>query len=236
MNRRHTMIHIFNGGDKAVGAIGVTYPEGSTCTCANANGTKTYTAKTTTGQWLFSVPTAGEWTLACTDGTDSISRKVTVTEGKLTTETLSYVTYIVKGGVFQTGYSLMQAMGTIWGDTTATKVVTQYEDFFSVIVDGAYISPTIDVTNYSKVALDIMPTKMEDGSTFQIGLATGRYTDDSTWLSNSMGNVTKNSVGTLITVELNASEITGNVYLKMVGSSQSAAFVIIDVYNVYLKE
>lgn len=86
------MIYVLNGGGKAAGAIGVTYPEGSSCTCANADGTKKFTAKTTTGQWLFDVPTVGEWMLTCTEGTDTVSEKVTVSEGNLVTKTLSYPT------------------------------------------------------------------------------------------------------------------------------------------------
>lgn len=227
------MIHVLNG-DKAVGAIGVIYPEGSTCTCANADGTKTYTAKTTTGQWLFSVPTAGEWMLACTDGTDSVSKKVTVTEDELTTEKLSYPTYIVKGGVFQSGYSLMQALASSWGDTTVAATFTQNEGYFSASIANVYISPAFDVTNYSKVALDIMPTSIISDTSLLVGIATGRYNDDNTWVKN--GNILKKYAGTRITVELDTSSITGNVYLKMARTSSLTESDDVDFYNVYLCE
>lgn len=57
------------GTGKAYAAISVTYPIGSVCTCSN--GSKTLKAKDTSGSFLFLVPSGGEWTVSCTDGTDT---------------------------------------------------------------------------------------------------------------------------------------------------------------------
>lgn len=45
------------GGNKIYASIVVIYPEGSICTCTN--GTKTYTAKNTSGKWVFGLAGGG---------------------------------------------------------------------------------------------------------------------------------------------------------------------------------
>ena len=44
--------------------IGVTYPAGSVCTCAD--GTRTLTARDTSGKAVFVIPSAGTWTVTAT--------------------------------------------------------------------------------------------------------------------------------------------------------------------------
>ena len=84
------MIYVMSGGGtKLFAAIGVTYPEGSTCTCTN--GTKTLKAKNTSGQWVFAVPSKGTWTVTATDGSNSKSQSVEITaEGQSVNVELSY--------------------------------------------------------------------------------------------------------------------------------------------------
>ena len=61
---------------KIFAVIGVTYPEGSTCTCTD--GEKEFTAKDTSGQAIFPVPYVGTWTVSCTDGTEIASQSVNI--------------------------------------------------------------------------------------------------------------------------------------------------------------
>ena len=84
---------IFNmtggGSDALLSIIAVTYPEGSICTCTN--GTKTLKAKDTSGKALFNV-TVGEWTVSCTDGSETASETVSITaEGQVKAVELSYI-------------------------------------------------------------------------------------------------------------------------------------------------
>ena len=65
-------------GSKLFAAIGVTYPAGSTLTCTN--GTKTLTAKNTSGQWVFAIPEAGTWTVTATQGPNTKSQSVSILE------------------------------------------------------------------------------------------------------------------------------------------------------------
>lgn len=75
--------------------ISVTYPSGSTCTCTN--GSKTLTAKGTTGKALFVIPAAGTWTVKAVKGSQSASKAVSITvEGQVATVTLAYFSATIK--------------------------------------------------------------------------------------------------------------------------------------------
>lgn len=77
------------GAGRVFSIISVTYPEGSICTCSN--GTTTLTAKDTSGKALFNV-TVGEWTVSCTDGSETASEPVSITTaGQVKAVELSYV-------------------------------------------------------------------------------------------------------------------------------------------------
>lgn len=88
---------IRRGGGIPYAAIGVTYPSGSVCTCTN--GTRTMTAKDTSGKALFVIPSAGTWTVKAVKGSQSKSVSVKITtEGQVKTVTLTYELYIFKAG------------------------------------------------------------------------------------------------------------------------------------------
>lgn len=67
------------GGGIPYAVIGVTYPSGSVCTCTN--GSKTLTAKDTTGEAMFIIPSAGTWTVTAVDGDKTASKAVEITAG-----------------------------------------------------------------------------------------------------------------------------------------------------------
>lgn len=93
------IIPVPSGGiGKAYAAISVTYPSGSVCTCSN--GTKTFTAKDTSGKWLFLLPSGGNWTVRSQDGLDYAAETVTVTERSAAyMVALVYTIYMVRNGV-----------------------------------------------------------------------------------------------------------------------------------------
>lgn len=61
----------------AFAVIAVTYPEGSTCTCTK--GSKVIRAKDTSGQYLFSIPETGVWTIKATNGAQTTEKAVEIT-------------------------------------------------------------------------------------------------------------------------------------------------------------
>lgn len=77
--------------------INITYPSGSICTCTD--GTTTLTAPDTSGTWVCSVPNVGTWTVTITNGTETKSYPVSITQdGQTENVTLSYITYYFKSG------------------------------------------------------------------------------------------------------------------------------------------
>lgn len=107
--------------------IGVTYPEGSVCTCSN--GSVTLTAKDTTGKALFVIPSAGTWTVTAVSGSKSTSKTVSITaEGQVETVTLMFETILWEAGSdqntsltggFETNNTSYSSYVTV-GDSTVT--------------------------------------------------------------------------------------------------------------------
>lgn len=93
------MVGITNssGIGKIYAIIGVTYPSGSTCTCTN--GSKTLTAKNTSGKAIFVIPFAGTWAVKAVSGSKSTIKTVSITaEGQVETVTLTYELILFDGG------------------------------------------------------------------------------------------------------------------------------------------
>ena len=85
-----------SGAGRLRAVIAVTYPEGSICTCSN--GTKTLRARGTSGKALFNV-TVGEWTVSCTDGSQTTSNTVSITSnGQYESVALYYTLYLYNQG------------------------------------------------------------------------------------------------------------------------------------------
>lgn len=85
------------GSGTPFAVIGVTYPEGSTCTCSD--GTKTLTAKGTSGRSIFNIPYAATWTVTATNGEKNRSKPVSITaKGQVETVTVSYELLLYKDG------------------------------------------------------------------------------------------------------------------------------------------
>lgn len=78
------------GGGNTFAYIVVTYPEGSVCTCTD--GTRTISAKGTTGSFVFNVPYAATWIIKIHDGIHSDQTKnVSITsQYQVEKVTLSY--------------------------------------------------------------------------------------------------------------------------------------------------
>lgn len=85
------------GNGKLTAVISVTYPEGSVCTVTN--GYKTYKAKDTSGNALFSVA-IGDWTVSCTDGEHTASKDVTVEANTAAVVKLYYELILFDAGAY----------------------------------------------------------------------------------------------------------------------------------------
>jgi hypothetical protein len=100
------------GSGKLFAAIGVTYPAGSTLTCASKQTGKVLTAKPESDsdtQWVFAIPEAGTWTVTATDKADITKTKSAefeiVKEGQFESVELSYALVIIENGTPVQGYA-----------------------------------------------------------------------------------------------------------------------------------
>lgn len=146
------------GGVRLFSVIGVTYPAGSVCTCAK--GTKTYKAKNTSGLALFAVPETGEWTVSCTDGTQTASTTATVSaEGEAVRVKLTYDLWLFDNGD--------ECTDTTGGWTNAGYTYSSMLSAPPEISDGRIqlygknggntgigTAQSIDPTGYSKLVID----------------------------------------------------------------------------------
>lgn len=146
------------GGVRMFSVIGVTYPAGSVCTCAK--GTKTYKAKNTSGLALFAVPETGEWTVSCTDGTQTASTTATVSaEGEAVRVKLAYDLRLFDNGD--------ECAGVTGGWTNAGYTYSSMLSAPPEISDGRIqlygksggntgigTAQSIDLTGYSKLVID----------------------------------------------------------------------------------
>jgi hypothetical protein len=146
------------GSGKLFAAIGVTYPAGSTLTCAN--GTKTLTAKNTSGQWVFAIPEPKSlpetWTVTSTDGTNTKSESVSITkEGQFESVTLSYQLVLFEGGAF-VPWTVIQAKPTA---TISDTIYLKASDSSSAVVSAVRTTNKIDVSGYSTLKYTVTENK-----------------------------------------------------------------------------
>ena len=161
------------GGGIPYAVIGVTYPSGSVCTCTN--GSKTLTAKDTSGTAMFTIPEAGTWTVTAVSGDKSASKAVEITaEGQVEAIELSY--YLVLFDHDEGGDNIAVTGG--WTCNDRAKIENDYivMDTGNATYTGASAITvnTIDPRKYSM--LEVLFTEISTGVTAKkssIGVTTG---------------------------------------------------------------
>lgn len=210
------------GAGKLFAAIGVTYPEGSTLTCTD--GTKTLKAKTTTGQWVFSIPYTGTWTVTATDGTETVSKAVEITtEGQSVSVHLAYRTegYLYNAGVFDENYERVEL--------TKNSSIAYNESNIYIACSGGSIAygfvvfKDVKIDGQSKIAVNHNGNSANGSNT---GTTIAVVEDASTWTpTGSAGTVaylydsTKSSTGVAEDVLLDISSIAPGTYDVAIGVS-----------------
>lgn len=197
------MIGLTNvGGGNVIAFISVTYPTGSTCTCTK--GTKTLRAKGTTGTMVFKIPEAGTWTVSITDGTETVSEDVIVTDYSAHTLSIDYDS-IPKLKTYANGIDAPVLMSNTvgdyinWGSFTLTR--TTNEPVLVIVTDAntnanvrrvAYVSSTNAIINeITKSATTVNvngPTEMTTGNGRRLYIVWGGNTSATTNFSLSLYN------------------------------------------------
>lgn len=214
-------------GGKLFAVIAVTYPVGSTCTCTN--GTKTYTAKDTSGQWIFRIPSAGTWTVTATDGTNTKTQEVSITaEQQAEKVTLAYW----NGELYDAGNQYTDITGGWIRHGTGGKVTFNDDNIYLETL-GAYDEGAVDTTN----AVDLTD------------FATLKVTVSATNRKNIIGKVsvyTKNAAGketvaasaeldassTETVTSLDVSGLSGAYYVRIQSSGQESSYYMTGKFHV----
>lgn len=213
------MIYVLGGSTKMFAVIGVTYPAGSTCTCTN--GTKTLTAKGTSGTAIFNVPSTGTWTVSCTNGSKTASKSVSITaEGQTESVTLAYEYVLYDAGTKYVDFtevktaSYADAPTISWNDANVTL------DCGSTKCAQAQVATTnlIDISPYSKLRCKLSALTVGNGTKkFEIGLSSTAPASYSLYtLSNALATASSSqSSSSGLTLEADISEIAGSASISM---------------------
>ena len=173
---RGTIMSGRRGGVRLFSVISVTYPAGSVCTCTK--GTKTYKAKNTSGLALFAVPEVGDWTVSCTDGTQTASQTVSITaEGQTKSVDLAYTLYIFKAGEgakveYYAGHGSKAniAVGT-------NKITTSYSGDTGEVESCFRTKDKYNLSNYATLYLDLQNSKsLSDNYRLGVYISTTAFT------------------------------------------------------------
>ena len=139
----------------------VTFTPGSVCTCTK--GTKTLKAKDTSGKWLFAVPESGAWIVETTNGTETASTTVIISN-QYQVEYIkiyykSYLYYVgdemteITGGWTANGYTYTQESQPSIQQAVknADNVYAYYGNQITHVLGTANV---IDMTGYTKIKVD----------------------------------------------------------------------------------
>ena len=215
------MIYVLSGEAAPYAVIGVTYPSGATCTCTN--GSKTLTAKDTTGKALFVIPSAGTWTVKAVKGSKSTSKKVSITaEGQVATVTLSYELILFNNGVVS-GYAWDSSNNDGgYGDAKVSNGLIYLYGFTwdnNTSLQPGWgeigISSAINLSDYSALKVRLKKIDSADGTAkIQVG-------------TTALGDNTATKTVTLTagtTTSLDISSITGSKYISLYAISNTSTY------------
>ena len=213
------MIHnMVSGGAPIRAIIAVTYPEGSLCTCSN--GSRTLRARDTSGRALFNVP-LGEWTVSCTDGTNTSSKAVSITaEGQNESVTLSYELVLFDNGNYDQetggweaatdGYNASYDIA----ETTPELIVAKSSSSASGFA-RCYTKSKVDLTEIKTIVFNVKFSQTNDFRG-KVGIA-NTQTPDFTNPSNFVAYKSLSVSTEYIDVSIDVSSLSGSYYVVLGG-------------------
>lgn len=203
------------GMGKAFAAISVTYPVGSVCTCTK--GTKTFTAKDTSGSYLFLIPEAGTWTVSCTYGTWTKSANIVIDRQYQAEKLILAYEFIIwgDGGVGLNNIAFTSDANVTVDSSGRLFVRTRTSNKH---VDAWYLNP-INLTVFDRVRY-----YMSSASTV---LAYMWVTDDLTKTRDQAAAfLSVKSLNTLTEFNLDVSNLTGEYYVGVSSGATSSGAVV----------
>lgn len=208
------------GGGDVFAFIIVTYPAGSVCTCTD--GTKTLTAKDTTGSWVFEIPYAGTWTVSRTDGEQTASASVSINaKGQSESVELSYKLFIIRNGVMLYGddnkFTLVAKKYNSSQSASSHVPVASYDPGVNIMqgtastTGFAYIDHVFQKQNYSTIKATGV---FDNGGTGSVGTRLALYSEIATYMSqNVLAEFSFMSQEERTTMELSLDNVTVPFYV-----------------------
>lgn len=221
------IIPLGGGGSKVVASIVVSYPAGSTCTCTL--GSKVLTAKDTSGKWVFGLPSIGDWIIKATDGTNTISKTVSIT----TTGEEETVALIYKYYIFESGTGLKSGLKINGGTPTVNTTSISWTGNASSGGSVFYISPGIPLADYSILKIDF-ECSYNYGGNYSIAFgfgsdaAVGTLIGNTNWTAKAVNQTSGTIARNTLTCDI--SSLTTAQYFKVVGSYNATS-----IYNIWLE-
>lgn len=169
--------------------IGVTYPAGSVCTCTN--GSKTLTAKDTSGTAMFTIPEAGTWTVKAVKGSQTKSQAVSITaEGQVETVKLTYELVLFDGSnggddtALTGGWNLTSTDDVDYSEVTNKHIYIQAGGYANAGSwyggdTDAQTKKTIDTSGCSTAEVTVAATSST--ASFSVGSASLSISDSGTF-------------------------------------------------------
>ena len=209
--------------------IHVTYPAGSTCTATD--GVTTLTAPDTSGSWDCVLPNAGVWIFSCSDGENSVSESVEITEnGQSENLQLKFYLYL-----YHRGDQCLETVGSWVAVKGPSGAVTWNTDSVYLGYTGPtgryasiYTGSVVDVTKYN--TLRVLLSDLETEEQTRIGLVNSPYTGNNASGASFVAEQilkTSNAEEQLVSVDI--SSLSGNYYFQFV-----AGISKVNVHEVYL--
>ena len=210
--------------------IGVTYPAGSVCTCTN--GTRTLTAKDTSGKALFVIPAAGTWTVKAVKGSQSASKAVKITtEGQVETVTLSYAPYIFTSGKGMTSGFVMKTLDEDHGWSVTNEKIIWSTDTATGGA-GFWVTPAQDLSRFNTLKIDYKcNARYGDGNnTVSIGVGPDapRSGEAGEWVAKV--DAQYSTTRAVKSVDLSGITATTKYYIKIIAYGITG-----EIYNIWLE-
>lgn len=219
------------GGGVPYAIIGVTYPAGSVCTCAD--GTRTLTAKDTSGKALFIIPSAGTWTVTAASGSQTKSVAVEITaEGQVEAVELNFGLLLFDNGLVDGiawDYTYNQ---NAWASSSISDVINMRSQ--TMDIDGVRTSPrayrgistAIDLSDYSILKIRTKACASSAGQAyFQIGTSLS---------GSSLGQVAiTKEAGQTTSIDVSAINQSGFIMMQVFGGNDYGATIDISFDKVW---
>ena len=196
------------GSSDYFAAIDVIYPQGSICTCSN--GVITFEAGDTTGEWMFSVPSMGTWTIEAALGEQwGCSSVIIDTEGQRASTSIGFSLVLFDQGVDNISYT---GGWSGWDSETYPEALhlstgTTTSEGSSNLIQTNNL---IDLAPYNNLHFRV--TRADKVASTQSGVANGTQ---SLGISTGSGYVVSKEAGVSSDVRVDISNYDSSYYIRI---------------------